>query len=100
MSARDQVLALRKRIGESFIGQEHIIERLLIGVLSNGNLLVEGCPDWRDARGGRSRRCSGTREGHCSRDPEFMQALEQRRCRRSTLPITKAAFIRSQADHP
>jgi hypothetical protein len=51
MSARDQVLALRKRIGESFIGQEHIIERLLIGVLSNGNLLVEGCPDWRDARG-------------------------------------------------
>jgi hypothetical protein len=33
MSARDQVLALRKRIGESFIGKEHIIERLLIGVL-------------------------------------------------------------------
>ncbi len=44
MSARDQVLALRTRMGESIIGQEHIIERLLIGLLSNGNLLVEGLP--------------------------------------------------------
>jgi MoxR-like ATPase len=31
-------------MGESIIGQEHIIERLLIGLLSNGNLLVEGLP--------------------------------------------------------
>jgi MoxR-like ATPase len=44
MSARDQVQALSRRMGESIIGQEHIIERLLIGLLSNGNLLVEGLP--------------------------------------------------------
>jgi MoxR-like ATPase len=44
MSARDQVLALQKRMGESIIGQAHIIERLIIGLLSNGNLLVEGLP--------------------------------------------------------
>ncbi len=44
MSAREQVSALQKRMGESIIGQEHIIERLLIGLLSNGNLLVEGLP--------------------------------------------------------
>jgi hypothetical protein len=29
-------------MGESIIGQEHIIERLIIGLLSNGSLLVEG----------------------------------------------------------
>jgi hypothetical protein len=39
MSARDQALALRKRMCESIIGQEHIIERLLISLLANGNLL-------------------------------------------------------------
>jgi len=44
MSARDQVVALQKRMGESIIGQEHIVERLIIGLLSNGNLLVEGLP--------------------------------------------------------
>ena len=30
--------------GESIIGQEQIVERLLIGLLANGNLLVEGLP--------------------------------------------------------
>src|SRR5262245_26676915 len=44
MSARDQVLDLKTRIGKSIIGQEHIVERLLIGLLANGNLLVEGLP--------------------------------------------------------
>jgi MoxR-like ATPase len=44
MSARDQILDLKGRIGQSIIGQEHIVERLLIGLLANGNLLVEGLP--------------------------------------------------------
>jgi len=44
MSARDQMLALQKRMGESIIGQQHIIERLILGLLANGNLLVEGLP--------------------------------------------------------
>ena len=35
---------LRDRIGASIIGQRDVIERLLIGLLANGNLLVEGLP--------------------------------------------------------
>jgi MoxR-like ATPase len=34
MSARDDVLALEARMGESVIGQEAMIERLLLGLLA------------------------------------------------------------------
>jgi MoxR-like ATPase len=44
MSARDRILDLKQRMARSIIGQEAIIERLLIGLLANGNLLVEGLP--------------------------------------------------------
>lgn len=44
MTARDAVEALRTRMGEAIIGQRDVIERLLIGLLANGNLLVEGLP--------------------------------------------------------
>ena len=44
MSARPQILDLKQRMGRSIIGQEAIIERLLIGLLANGHLLVEGLP--------------------------------------------------------
>lgn len=44
MTARDDILALRKRIGQSIIGQEEMVERLLLGLLANGHLLVEGLP--------------------------------------------------------
>jgi MoxR-like ATPase len=44
MSARDSILAMKKQMGESIIGQEAMIERLLLGLLANGNLLVEGLP--------------------------------------------------------
>src|SRR5215813_8012851 len=44
MKPRDQILDLKQRMGRSIIGQEAIIERLLIGLLANGNLLVEGLP--------------------------------------------------------
>src|SRR5262249_26012876 len=44
MGARETVLDLKKRMGQSIIGQEAIIERLIIGLLANGNLLVEGLP--------------------------------------------------------
>jgi len=42
--AREQIRELGERMGRSIIGQDHIIERLLIGLLANGNLLVEGLP--------------------------------------------------------
>jgi MoxR-like ATPase len=44
MSANDAILDLKKRIGETVLGQEAMVERLLIGLLANGNLLVEGLP--------------------------------------------------------
>jgi MoxR-like ATPase len=44
MTARDDILALGKRIGQSIIGQDAMVERLLIGLLANGHLLVEGLP--------------------------------------------------------
>jgi len=43
-SARDDVLQLKARMGQSIVGQEKMIERLLLGLIANGNLLVEGLP--------------------------------------------------------
>ncbi|MEM7434785.1 MAG: AAA family ATPase [Myxococcota bacterium] len=44
MTARDQILDLRQRIGRSIIGQEEVVDRLVVGLLANGNLLLEGLP--------------------------------------------------------
>ncbi len=44
MTAREQIETLRGRMAEAIIGQEAVIERLIIGLLANGNLLVEGLP--------------------------------------------------------
>ena len=42
--AYEQIQALKRRMQESIIGQEGVVERLIIGLLANGNLLVEGLP--------------------------------------------------------
>jgi MoxR-like ATPase len=44
MTAHDDIVALGKRIGQSIIGQDAMVERLLLGLLANGHLLVEGLP--------------------------------------------------------
>jgi MoxR-like ATPase len=44
LSARDEVLKLQERIGKTIIGQQTMVERLILGLLANGNLLVEGLP--------------------------------------------------------
>ena len=44
MSARDDILTLQARMGESIVGQARMIERLLLGLLADGHLLVEGLP--------------------------------------------------------
>jgi MoxR-like ATPase len=41
---REQIRTLADRVSRSIIGQEHMVERLIIGLLANGNLLVEGLP--------------------------------------------------------
>jgi MoxR-like ATPase len=42
--AQSQIKALRERMQQSIIGQEDVVERIIIGLLANGNLLVEGLP--------------------------------------------------------
>ena len=44
MGARESILDLRERMGRSIIGQEQVVERLLLTLLCNGNLLLEGLP--------------------------------------------------------
>jgi len=44
MSTLDSVRKLQARMGESIIGQEAVIEQLVIGLLANGNILMEGLP--------------------------------------------------------
>jgi MoxR-like ATPase len=40
----DEIQSLQQRMHESIIGQETVVQRLIIGLLANGNLLVEGLP--------------------------------------------------------
>ncbi len=44
MSAREQIQDLERRINQEIIGQSAVVERLVIGLLANGNLLIEGLP--------------------------------------------------------
>ena len=44
MTTLEQIQKLKQEMNKSIIGQEHIVERLVIGLLANGNLLIEGLP--------------------------------------------------------
>ena len=44
MNALNQINELKSRMGQAIIGQSEVIDRLLIGLLANGNLLIEGLP--------------------------------------------------------
>ncbi len=44
MSALKTISDLKSRMAQSIIGQEHVVERLLLTLLCNGNVLVEGLP--------------------------------------------------------
>ncbi|GJD65692.1 AAA family ATPase [Methylobacterium frigidaeris] len=43
-SAREAVLDLQSRVNASIIGQERVVERLVVALLANGNVLLEGLP--------------------------------------------------------
>jgi len=43
-SARQAVKTLADAVGCSIIGQNHVVERLILALLANGNVLVEGLP--------------------------------------------------------
>ncbi len=44
MTTRATILDLKQRMGRSILGQEAVVERLLLTLLCNGNVLVEGLP--------------------------------------------------------
>ncbi len=44
MNTREQILELQKRIAAAVIGQEQVIDQLLIALLANGHILMEGLP--------------------------------------------------------
>ena len=44
MPTRDAILDLKQRIGAAVIGQGAVVEQLLIALLANGHLLMEGMP--------------------------------------------------------
>ena len=54
MTARENVSELRKRMGTAILGQDQVIERLLLTLLCNGNALLEGLPGLAKTRAVRS----------------------------------------------
>lgn len=44
MTALESILLLKKNMSKSIIGQQNLIERLILVLLSNGNMLLEGLP--------------------------------------------------------
>ncbi len=54
MTARESIKILLERMNKAIIGQEHIVERFIMGLLADGNLLVEGLPGLAKTRAVRS----------------------------------------------
>ena len=44
MTAREGIELLRRRVNETVLGQEHVVDRFLVGLLADGHVLVEGLP--------------------------------------------------------
>jgi len=44
MTANESIAHLKERMSKSIIGQENLIERLILVLLANGNMLLEGLP--------------------------------------------------------
>ena len=44
MTTLENIKELQSRMNKSIIGQEDLVERILIGLLANGNILLEGLP--------------------------------------------------------
>jgi MoxR-like ATPase len=61
----DAVLQLRDRVGQSVIGQRHMIDRLILALLSDGHVLIEGLPGLAKTRAVKS--LSGALESTFSR---------------------------------
>ncbi len=65
MTARESIKILENRMNSAVLGQEHIVSRLIMGLLADGNILVEGLPGLAKTRAVRA--MSDTIEGKFSR---------------------------------
>ena len=54
MTPREAIKLLFERMNKEIIGQEHIVERFIMGMLADGNMLVEGLPGLAKTRAVRS----------------------------------------------
>ena len=54
MTARESLLDLEQRMGQAIIGQKDVIRSILITLLCDGNLLLEGLPGLAKTRAIRS----------------------------------------------
>ena len=54
MTPRETILELQQRMNRSILGQEQVVERLLLALLCNGNALLEGLPGLAKTRAVRS----------------------------------------------
>ncbi len=54
MTILESVLEIKRRVSQSIIGQEQVVNNLLLGLLCNGNLLLEGLPGTAKTRSIRS----------------------------------------------
>ena len=54
MTARESILELQRRMNRAIVGQEQVVERLLLTLLCNGNALLEGLPGLAKTRAVRS----------------------------------------------
>ena len=71
MTAREQILDLKQRISAAVIGQEPVVEQLLIALLANGHLLMEGLP-------GLAKDAHHQDAGEESREPVFAHSIHAR----------------------
>jgi len=44
MTAREGIEYLQQKMNDATIGQEHIVDRLILGLLADGHMLIEGLP--------------------------------------------------------
>lgn len=44
MSERETILSLQQKLEQQIVGQQHLVERLVMALLCDGHLLVEGAP--------------------------------------------------------
>ncbi|HEY9189867.1 MAG TPA: MoxR family ATPase [Sulfurovum sp.] len=54
MTPREAIRVLEERMNASVLGQEHIVSRLIMGLLADGNILIEGLPGLAKTRAVRS----------------------------------------------